>query len=198
MIFNTYIIVIFRYLNVIILLSFFWTFCLFMHCFGLFWVRLVNDTMVSFIIARDLMYYLYTSKIFSLSFLEYMSFECKYLVLNMLLGWLFGVLRHTREFFTHMETSPLPLKGFILTYTYIRYKRVLLYSELMAIDQWRFFSVTDLMCHRAFFYIGLLWESVTLTQTPNVWQWSCHYLFLRLKSVAAGIQTPNLPSSFYF
>ena len=28
---------------------------------------------------------------------------------------------------------------------------------------------------------------------PSVWHWSCHYLFLRLKSVAAGIQTPNLP-----
>ena len=27
----------------------------------------------------------------------------------------------------------------------------------------------------------------------SVWQWSCHYLFLRLRSVAAGIQTPNLP-----
>ena len=28
---------------------------------------------------------------------------------------------------------------------------------------------------------------------PSVSQWSCHYLFLRLRSVAAGIQTPNLP-----
>ena len=28
---------------------------------------------------------------------------------------------------------------------------------------------------------------------PSVWQWSCHYLFLRLRSVVAGIQTPNLP-----
>ena len=26
---------------------------------------------------------------------------------------------------------------------------------------------------------------------PNVWQWSCHYLYLRLRSVAAGIRTPN-------
>ena len=25
---------------------------------------------------------------------------------------------------------------------------------------------------------------------PTVWQWSCHYLFLRLKSVATGDQTP--------
>ena len=27
----------------------------------------------------------------------------------------------------------------------------------------------------------------------GVWQWSCHYLFLRLMSVAAGIRKPNLP-----
>ena len=36
------------------------------------------------------------------------------------------------------------------------------------------------------------WHSDLL---PSVWQWSCHYLFLRLRSVAAGIQTPNLPLS---
>ena len=34
------------------------------------------------------------------------------------------------------------------------------------------------------------WHSHLL---PSVWQWSCHYLFLRLRSVAAGIGTPNLP-----
>ena len=27
---------------------------------------------------------------------------------------------------------------------------------------------------------------------PSVWQWSCHDLFLWLRSVAAGIRTPNL------
>ena len=30
---------------------------------------------------------------------------------------------------------------------------------------------------------------------PSVRQWSCHYLFLQFKCVAAGIQTPNLPLS---
>ena len=34
------------------------------------------------------------------------------------------------------------------------------------------------------------WHSHLL---PSVWQWSCHYMFLRLRSVAAGIRTPNLP-----
>ena len=30
-------------------------------------------------------------------------------------------------------------------------------------------------------------------QMLSVWQRSCHYLFLRLRSVAAGIRTPNPP-----
>ena len=30
-------------------------------------------------------------------------------------------------------------------------------------------------------------------QLPSVLQRSCHYLFLRLRSVAAGIRTPNFP-----
>ena len=34
------------------------------------------------------------------------------------------------------------------------------------------------------------WHSQLL---PSVWQWSFHYLFLRLRSFAAGIRTPNLP-----
>ena len=33
------------------------------------------------------------------------------------------------------------------------------------------------------------WHSHLL---PSVWQWSCHYLFLRFTSVEAGIRTPNL------
>ena len=28
---------------------------------------------------------------------------------------------------------------------------------------------------------------------PSVWQWRCPYLFLRLRSVEAGIRTPNIP-----
>ena len=34
------------------------------------------------------------------------------------------------------------------------------------------------------------WHSHLL---PSVWQWSCHYLFLRHMSFAGGIRTPNLP-----
>ena len=34
------------------------------------------------------------------------------------------------------------------------------------------------------------WHSHLL---PSVWQWSCHYLFKRLRSVTIGIWKPNLP-----
>ena len=34
---------------------------------------------------------------------------------------------------------------------------------------------------------------MTLKPIAECWQWSCHYPFLRLKYVAAGIRTPNLP-----
>ena len=33
-----------------------------------------------------------------------------------------------------------------------------------------------------------LWHSYIM---PIVWQWSCHYLFLRIRSVATWIRTPN-------
>ena len=33
------------------------------------------------------------------------------------------------------------------------------------------------------------WHSHPL---PSVWQWNCHYLFLRLRSVATVIRPPNL------
>ena len=34
------------------------------------------------------------------------------------------------------------------------------------------------------------WHSHLL---PSVWQWSCHYLILRLRAVAVGMRIPNLP-----
>ena len=37
----------------------------------------------------------------------------------------------------------------------------------------------------------LLWHGSSVYNLPSVWQWSCHYLYLRLRSVAARIQTPN-------
>ena len=66
-------------------------------------------------------------------------------------------------------------------------------SALMAFEHWWFFGVPYLLWHGASVYNGHLREAVTLTKLPNVLQWSCHCLFLRLRSVAAGIWTPILP-----
>ena len=55
---------------------------------------------------------------------------------------LFGVYRPTQEFFTHLETSPLPVKGWIFY----------LCSALKAIEQRGFFSVPHLLWHGASVY----------------------------------------------
>ena len=91
-----------------------------------------------------------------------------------------GFFRLTREFFTRHNH---------------RWKTNFdLCSALMAIEQLGFFSMPHLMWHGASVYNGHLRGPVTLASIAErlVWQWSCHYLFLRLRSVAAGIRTPNL------
>ena len=64
---------------------------------------------------------------------------------------LFVIFRPTWEFFTHMETSPLPMKGckFCLA--------------PVAIEQWGFFSVPHLLWQGASVKNGHLWGPVTLT-----------------------------------
>ena len=62
------------------------------------------------------------------------------------------VFRPTREFFTHMETSPLPMKGCKFD----------LCSELMIIEQWGFLSVPHKLCQGASIYYGHLRGPVTL------------------------------------
>ena len=66
-------------------------------------------------------------------------------------------------------------------------------SALMAIVQWGFFSVPHLLWHEASFYDGHLRGPVTLTPNAERWQWNCHYLYVRLRSVAVGIRTPTRP-----
>ena len=95
---------------------------------------------------------------------------------------LFGVFRPTREFFTHMETSPAG-EG-LQIFTFDRHS-------------WPLSSEGSLTCHTycdtGHPFIMVIsedpWHSHLL---PSVWQWSCHYLFLRPRSVATGIRTPNL------
>ena len=59
---------------------------------------------------------------------------------------LFGGFRPTWEFFTHMESSPLPVKGC----------KFYLCFALMAIEQWGFFNMPHLLWHGASVYNGHL------------------------------------------
>ena len=61
---------------------------------------------------------------------------------------------------------------------------------LMAIEQWGFFNVPHPLRHVPTIYNGHLRRPVTLTPNTSVWQWSCHYLFLRLGSVVTRDWTP--------
>ena len=58
-------------------------------------------------------------------------------------------------------------------------------SALMAIEQWGFFTVPFPLKHR------LNWPSPIISD-PHTAEWSCHHLFLRLRSIATGVRTPNL------
>ena len=82
-----------------------------------------------------------------------------------------------------METSPLPVKGF----------KFGLCSALMTFEQWGLFSVPHLYCDAGLLFIMVFsehpWHSHLLS---NVWRLSCHYLFLRHRSVSPVIQTPSL------
>ena len=64
-----------------------------------------------------------------------------------------GVYRPTREFFTHMETSQLPVKG-------CKFWPSL---ALMAIEQWGFFNVPHLLWHGPTLYNDHLRGPVTVT-----------------------------------
>ena len=66
-----------------------------------------------------------------------------------------------------------------------------LWSALMVIEQWGFFSVTHVLWHGESVYTMVCKDSWHSHLLLSVWQWSCHYLFLRLRSVAAGIRTPK-------
>ena len=89
----------------------------------------------------------------------------------------------------------VPLENFSLIWRRHHYRwRVSnfdLCSALMAIDQWRFFSVPHLLWHGHTLYMIICKDPWHPHLLPSVWQLSYHYLFLRLLSVAAGIRTPS-------
>ena len=67
-----------------------------------------------------------------------------------------------------------------------------LWSALMVIEQ-RGFLVCHVYCDTGHPVAMVISEDPWHSHlSASVWQCSCHYLFLRLRSVAAGIRTPNL------
>ena len=52
-----------------------------------------------------------------------------------------------------------------------------LYSALMTIEQWRFFSMPHLLLHRSSIYNGHLRGPLALTPVVERWQWSCHCIY---------------------
>ena len=68
-----------------------------------------------------------------------------------------------------------------------------LYSALMAIQQWGFFSVPYLLWQVTSACNGHSEDLLHSHLLSRVWQWSCHCLFLRPRSFAAGIRTANHP-----
>ena len=82
-------------------------------------------------------------------------------------SFMFVVFRLTREFFTHLGTSPLPWRGANFD----------LCSALMAIEQWVFFSVPHVMWHGHPFLMVISEDPWHSHLMPSVWQWSCHNLF---------------------
>ena len=80
--------------------------------------------------------------------------------------FLFMIFRSTWEYFTHLETSPLPVK---------RYK---FWPILMAIEQWRLLNMLHLLWHGVTLIVWSYPRTRHSLLLPRVWQWSCHYLFL--------------------
>ena len=86
------------------------------------------------------------------------------------------------EFFTHMETSPVPVKGSIF------WHKLGTPGHLSS----RGCLACHTYCDTGHPFIMVIsedpWHSHLL---PSGWQWSCHYLFLQLWSATAEIWTTN-------
>ena len=67
------------------------------------------------------------------------------------------------------------------------------YSALMVIEQWEFFNVPHILLLGHLFIMVISEEPWHSHLVPSVRSWSCYYLFLRHRSLAAWIQTRNLP-----
>ena len=79
--------------------------------------------------------------------------------------------------FTHLETSPLPVKG-------CKFWPML---DTHGLEQWRIFQVPHLL-HATPFIMVISEDARHSHLLPSVWQWSCRNLFLRIRFVEAGIR----------
>ena len=99
---------------------------------------------------------------------------------------LYGGFSPSREYFTQLETSPLTMRGNKFWPIYTRNSWPLIISSDGSFT-------CQTYCDTGQPFIGVVsedpWHSYLL---PSVWQWSCHCLYLRLRSVEAGIRPPNL------
>ena len=92
----------------------------------------------------------------------------------------------------------VPLENFSLIYRRHHYRwraaNFQLCSALMAIEQWGFYSVPHLLWHGTFVFNGHLRGPVTFTLIAERLAVGLSLpVFFRLRSVAAGIRTSNLP-----
>ena len=99
-----------------------------------------------------------------------------------LFACLFGVFRPTGEFFTHLETSWLPVKG-------CSFWPIL---ALIAIKQWGYLSVPHLLWHGASVYDGHLREPVKLTPISVFGSVADTICFNNFGMSRLGFEHPNL------
>ena len=95
----------------------------------------------------------------------------------------------------------VPLENFSLIWIRYHYlwKAANFYicSALMTIEQWGFFSVSHLLWHGRYVYhnnghiMVISWDPWHSHLLPNVKQVRCHFQFLWLRPVIAGIWTPT-------
>ena len=99
-----------------------------------------------------------------------------WLWLNVLLLFILGLWSHSRIFHSYGDVTNFDLC-----------------SALMDIEQWGFLNVPHLLWHEASVYNVTSEDSWHSHLLLSVKQWICNCMLLRLRSVAAGIRTPNIP-----
>ena len=91
-----------------------------------------------------------------------------------------GILSHSRQILTHLETSPLPVKG-------SKFWPMLGTNGHWAVNT----DMPHLLWHGPTFYMVISEDSWHSHLLPCVWQWSYHHLFERLRSVPTGDRTSS-------